>query len=143
MIHEIGFAILNVLRIMGMIGVVLFLLASVNTVCSTVYNVSGKQEGFSWRRLFKGIGKTALFYVSSIFVAVAFTILPFINGMISTVFGQMMIDTDTLQNLSGIGVLGVCVSVILQQGSKAFEALKKLGELKSDNEEVTWKVEEE
>lgn len=143
MIHEIGYAILNVLRIMGLLGIVLFLFSAVNTVCSTVYNISDKKEGFSVKRLFKGIGKTALFYVSSIFVAIAFTILPFINGMTSVVFGQEMIDTATLQNLSGLGVLGVCVTVAIKQGLKAFEGIKKLGEVKSDDEEVTWNVEEE
>lgn len=143
MFYEIGQSIVNVLQIMSLIGIVLLLLATVNTVCSTVYNVSGREENFSWKKLWKGIGKTALFYVSSIFVAIAFTILPHINELVSIVFGQMMIDTETLQGLSGIGVLGVCISTILNQGTKAFEGLKKLGELKGDNEEITWEVKEE
>lgn len=143
MFVEIGRAILEVLQVMGLMGVVLFLLAAVNTVCSTVYNVSGMKENFSLRRLMKGVGRTALFYGSSIFVAIAFTILPFVNDMISTVFGQDIIDTAMLESLSGVGVLGVCISVVLQQGTKAFEGIRKLGNMKMDDEEITWTVEEE
>lgn len=143
MLHEIGFAILNVLKIMGLLGVVLFLFAAVNTVCSTVYNIAEIKENFSFKKLFKGIGRTALFYVSAVFVAIAFTLLPFINGMTSATFGQDIIDTNTLQALSGLGVLSVCISVAVKQGMKAFEGIKKLGEVKSEDEEITWTVEEE
>ena len=75
-------AVLDTLKIMGIMGIVLFLLATVNTVCSTIYNVSDKNEKFSIKKLFKGIGKTAIFYASSVLVSIAFTIIPFINNMI-------------------------------------------------------------
>lgn len=143
MLQAIGISVLNVLEIMGWMGIILFLLATVNTVCSMTYNISTKKESFSWKRLFKGLGKTALFYGSSIFVAIAFTIIPYINEMVTKVFGQMLIDSTTLENLSGIGVLGVCVAVILNQGKKAYEGIMKLGDIKGDSEEITWTVEEE
>ena len=143
MLMEIGVAVFNTLKIMGWIGIVLFLLATVNTVCSMTYNITGKGESFSWKRLFKGIGKTGLFYGSAIFMSTAFTIVPFINEMISMIFGQMLISNDILEQLSSVAVLGICIAVILQQGKKALEGVKKLGEIKVDNEEVTWNVENE
>ena len=99
MLSAIGASILETLYVMGWMGIVLFLLAIVNIVGSTVYNVKQKQEGFSFKRLFGGLGRTALFYGSSIFVAVAFTIVPYINEMISSSFGVELFGSDMLQTL--------------------------------------------
>lgn len=143
MLSMIGAQVFSTLKIMGWMGIVLFLLATVNTVCSIVYNTTDKKETFSIKRLFKGVGKTALFYVSSVFVAIAFTIIPFINEMISTLFGQALISNDMLQSVSGLGVLGTCIGVIIKQGIKAWEGIKKLGDIKGDNEEITWEVKDE
>lgn len=140
---EIGMAIFATLKIMGLMGIVLFLLATVNTVCSITYNTRDKKEVFSIKRLFKGISKTALFYISSVFVGIAFTIIPFINEMISNYFGQVLISNDMLKDISGVGVLGVCLMVIVNQGKKAYEGITKLGEIKGDNEEITWEVKDE
>lgn len=128
-------AVLDTLKIMGVMGIVLFLLATVNTVCSTVYNVSDKNEKFSIKKLFKGIGKTVMFYGSSILVAIAFTIIPFINNMVSSVFGQTLISEDLLHDVSGIGVLGVCIGVVINQGKKAYEGIKKLGSMSCGEEQ--------
>ena len=122
-------AVLDTLKIMGVMGIVLFLLATVNTVCSTIYNVSDKNEKFSIKKLFKGIGKTGVFYASSILVAIAFTIIPFINSIVSSVFGQTLISEDLLHDVSGVGVLGVCIGVVINQGKKAYEGIKKLGNM--------------
>lgn len=143
MLQEIGLAILSILKIMGWMGIVLFLLSAVNIISSTVHNMVNKKENFSWKRLFQGLGKTGLFYGSSIAVAIAFTIIPFINKMVSDTFGQELISNDILQGISGIGVLVACAAVIVQQGTKAYEGIRKLGDVKGNTEEITWEVADE
>lgn len=143
MIERIGISILNTLGIMLWMGLILILLCSVNTVCSMAFNMIEKKESFDLKRFFQGIGKTLLFYGSSIAVAIAFTIIPFVNEMVTNVFGQVIISNDILQELSGFGVLGVCIAVIINQGRKAYEGILKLGEITSDTEEITWEVEDE
>lgn len=135
MVAEIMASIMSTLKIMGLMGIVLFLLATVNTVCSTVYNVSGKKEKFSFKRLFGGIGKTLVFFASSVLLGVAFTLIPFVNEIISGVFGQALVSEDVLQSLSGVGVFGVCLAVIINQGKKALVGIQKLGQGSTGKEE--------
>lgn len=137
------YSVLDTVKIMGWMGVVLLLLTLVNTTCKTVYNVSVLKQSFSWKKMLKGLARTGLFYVSALFVGIAFTMLPFVNEMITSSFGTQIISNEMLKDLSGVGVLGTCLGVIINQGTKAFEGIKKLGEVKSDNEEITWTVEEE
>lgn len=135
-------AILSTLRIMGWLGVVLGILAIVNISTSTIYNIWSSKEKFSWKKLIKGFVKVAVFYASAAALSVAFTILPFINGMITTTFGTELIGNDTLQTLSSVGVLGTVVTAIIMQGKRALTALVKMQEV-STSEEITWSIEEE
>lgn len=135
-------AILSTLRIMGWLGVVLGILAIVNISTSTIYNIWSSKEKFSWKKLIKGFVKVAIFYASAAALSVAFTILPFINGMITTTFGTELIGNDTLQTLSSVGVLGTVVTAIIMQGKRALTALVKMQEV-STSEEITWSIEEE
>lgn len=132
---------MDTLSIMGWLGVVLFLLTTVNIVCSSVYNVSEGNEKFSFKKFFKGIGKTLLFYGSSVLVSVAFTMLPYINGMITQTFDVVLLSNEILETLSAVGVLGICINAIIQQGKKAYEGLSKVSNIKSDTEVITWDVE--
>lgn len=135
-------AILSTLRIMGWLGIVLGILAIVNISTSTIYNIWSSKEKFSWKKLIKGFVKIAVFYVSAAALSVAFTILPFINEMITTTFGTELIGNDTLQTLSSVGVLGTVVTAIIMQGKRALTALIKMQEV-STSEEITWSIEEE
>jgi len=135
-------AILSTLRIMGWLGVVLGILAIVNISTSTIYNIWSSKEKFSWKKLIKGFVKVAVFYASAAALSVAFTILPFINEMITTTFGTELIGNDTLQTLSSVGVLGTVVTAIIMQGKRALTALVKMQEV-STSEEITWSIEEE
>ncbi len=135
-------AILSTLRIMGWLGIVLGILAIVNISTSTIYNIWSSKEKFSWKKLIKGFVKIAIFYASAAALSVAFTILPFINEMITTTFGTELIGNDTLQTLSSVGVLGTVVTAIIMQGKKALTALVKMQEV-STSEEITWSIEEE
>ena len=135
-------AILSTLRIMGWLGIVLGILAIVNISTSTIYNIWSSKEKFSWKKLIKGFVKIAVFYASAAALSVAFTILPFINEMITTTFETELIGNDTLQTLSSVGVLGTVVTAIIMQGKRALTALIKMQEV-STSEEITWNVEEE
>ncbi len=143
MIVQIGRALLDILQVMGWMGIILFILSFVNIACSMVYNIAMKKETFSWKRLFSGLGKTGLFYGSAVLIAIAFTILPFVNTMVADMFGQELISGDILQSLSGVGVLGTIIGAIAQQGFKAYEGVKKLAEVKGDEEIITWEVKDE
>lgn len=136
-------AILSTLTIMGWLGIVLALLVMVNTICGTVFNIIAKKESFSWKRLFKGIGQAAIFYLSAVLTSVAFTMLPYINAMIANSFGVVLLTDELLNTLSSIGVLAVVVSSIAVQGKKAIANTVQLANMTGDTEEITWKVEEE
>ena len=136
-------AILSTLSIMGWLGIILAILVVVNTVCGTVFNISEKKESFSWKRLFGGIGKAVVFYMAAALVGVAFTMLPYINEMITNSFGTILLSSELLTTLSSVGVLGVVVSAIVVQGKKAITNTVQLANMSGDTEEITWKVEEE
>lgn len=136
-------AILSTLSIMGWLGVILGILVIVNTICGTIYNICSGKENFKWKKLFKGLGKAAIFYISAAFLSIAFTMLPFINEMITNAFGTVLISTELLNTLSSVGVLGVVASVIVIQAKKAIQGITNLANMSADTEVITWKVEEE
>ena len=137
-------AILSTLGIMGWLGIVLGILAITNIVTRTLANVWSKEESFSWEKMLKGIGKVVIFYLSAVAVSIAFTILPFINDMITEAFGVVLLAKDTLTTLSSVAVLSVVVAVVVTQGKKALESVINLSKLSTGNkEEITWDVEEE
>lgn len=142
MLTAIWGSITETLYVMGWMGIVLFLLSIVNVVGSTIYNVKEKEEEFSIKRLFGGLGQTLLFYGSSIFVAVAFTIIPYINEMISSSFGVELFGSEMLQTLSSVSVLGVCIAAIIEMGQKALQGVQRLTSISSE-ETITWEVEDE
>lgn len=136
-------AILSTLTIMGWLGIILGILVIVNTVCGTIYNICSGKENFKWKKLFKGLGKAGIFYISAAFLSVAFTMLPFINEMITDGFGTMLISTELLNTLSSVGVLGVVASVIVIQAKKAIQGITRLANMSAETEVITWKVIEE
>lgn len=134
--------ILSTLTIMGWMGIVLGILVIVNVSTSSIYNVWSSKEKFSWKKMIKGLVKAAVFYISAAALSVAFTILPFINDMISNSFGTELISNDVLEMLSSAGVLGTVITAIVMQGKRALTGLLKMQEV-STSEEITWNVEEE
>lgn len=136
-------AILSTLSIMGWLGIILGILVLVNTICGTIYNICSGKENFKWKKLFKGLGKAGIFYISAAFLSIAFTMLPFINEMITAAFGTILISTELLNTLSSVGVLGVVASVVVVQAKKAIQGVTSLANMSADTEVITWKVEEE
>ena len=119
-------AIAETLRIMGMLGIVLFILAGVNILTGTLVNMWEKGEPFSWSKMLKGIEKVLVFYASSIAIAVAFTMLPYINDMIIDAFGSSLINAETLQTLSSVAVIGTVIAAVIVQGKKAIIGISEL-----------------
>lgn len=136
-------AIMLTLKIMGWLGIVLGILVGVNIITGTIVNIWSGKETFSWKKMLKGISKSVIFYCSAVAIGVAFTMLPFINEMITSAFGIMLLSNEMLNTLSSVGVLGVVVSTIVVQGKKAIAGVVNLANISSDSEEITWKVEEE
>lgn len=133
-------AILSTLRTMGWLGVVLGLLVIVNTVCGIIRNTS-KGEEFSWGKLGRGLGKAVIYYISSALTAVAFTMLPFINDMITNSFGVVLLSPDTLNILSSVAVLGIVIATVVVQGKKALQGITELANVSvSKDEIITWEV---
>ena len=132
-------AIMEILRIMSWLGVVLGIIATVNLVCGTIYNINDGQT-FSWKKFFKGILKVVIFYISAVFVSVAFTMLPYINTMITDAFGVVLLSSELLNTLSSVAVLGIVVASVVTQAKKAFANVSKLSTMSSDVEVITWDV---
>lgn len=136
-------AILEVLKIMGWLGVVLGILIVTNTATGTLANLWHDKENFSWKKLLQGLVKAIIFYVSALFISVAFTMLPYINEMITAAFGEILISNDVLNTLSSVGVLGVVVAAIVVQAKKAIQNVVRLANGTEAAEEITWEVIEE
>jgi hypothetical protein len=78
--------------------------------------------------------------MSAVFVSVAFTMLPYINTMITDAFGVVLLSSDLLNTLSSVAVLGIVVASVVTQAKKAFENISKLSTMSSDVEVITWDV---
>ena len=134
-------AILKTLEIMGWLGIILIILSTTNIITSTLSNVWSGQEEYSWKKMIKGISKVIIFYLSSVAVSIAFTMLPFINEMITNAFGVILLSNDTLNTLSSVAILGVVLTTIVLQGKKAIQSILELSKLSTnENEEITWEV---
>ena len=125
-------AIAETLRIMGVLGIVLIILAAVNIITGTLFNMWEKGEKFSWKKMLQGIEKVLIFYASAIAIAVAFTMLPFINERIIYAFEVTLINADTLHTLSSTAVLGTVITAIIVQGKKAIAGIGKLANMSSE-----------
>lgn len=136
-------AILSILKIMGWLGIILGILVVVNISTKTIYNVWSSKELFSWKKMLKGISKSLVFYISAVFICIAFTILPYVNEMITSTFGMILISNEMLETLSSVGVLGTVISAIVMQGKSAITGILALSKVSTNSEEITWSVEEE
>lgn len=135
-------AIISTAKTMGWLGIVLGMLVIVNTVCGTIHNLS-KGEEFSWKKLLKGLGKAIIFYTSSALTAITFTMLPFINDMITNSFGVILLSPDTLNLLSSVAVLGIVIATVVVQGKKALQGIVELANTSITKDEIiTWEVKE-
>ena len=127
-------AIMQVLQIISFLGVILGIEVLVNTLTGILYNTNQEKQEFSWKKLLKGLIKAMVFYLSISALAIAFTLLPFVNDMIIDVFGIELISTDTLNTLSSVSILGLIIGAIIIQGKKALEGIAELLEIKVNKE---------
>lgn len=128
-------AILTILQIMGWLGIVLGILVTVNITSSILYNINTKKEKFCWKKFLRGVLKAIVFYLCAVALSVAFTILPYINTMISDSFGTVLITNESLETLSSTGVLGTVMAAIVTQGKKAISSMIKISTSTSKVEE--------
>lgn len=136
-------ALLATIKIIGWLGIILALLTIVNTVCGIIVNTDKVEGSFSWSILFKGLLKALVFYGCSALLAVSFTLLPFVNDMITNIYGVQFIAEDTLTTLSTTAVFAVVIGVIVVQGKKALEGIVELTKVKAvKGEIVSWEVED-
>lgn len=133
-------AIISTLEIVGWLGIILGILVLINTVCGVIFNINKNGQEFSWKVLFKGLLKAVVFYGCAAALAVAFTMMPYVNEMITNVYGVQLIAQDTLHTLSTVAVLGVVTAAIVAQGKKALEGITQLLTVKVNSEEITWDV---
>ena len=117
--------LLPVLSIMGYLGIILGLLVLINTVCGVIKNTSAGQA-FSWKIFFKGILKAVVFYVCTVLLSVAFTMLPEVNTMITENAGVELFAQETLTTLSNVAVFAIVVGAVVAQGKSALEGVTEL-----------------
>lgn len=120
---------LNLIKILGWLGIVLGILSIANIITGTLTNIWEKQESFSWNKMIKGISKVLIFYLSASAVAIAFALLPYINGMITNTFNVELLSNELLNTLSSVAVLSIVVSTITNQGKKAINGILELSKI--------------
>ena len=120
---------LNLIKILGWLGVVLGILSIVNITTGTLTNIWEKQESFSWNKMIKGVSKVLIFYLSASAIAIAFALLPYINGMITNTFNVELLSNELLNTLSSVAVLSIVVSTIINQGKKAINGILELSKI--------------
>ena len=126
--------ILNTLTIMGWLGVTLGILAIVNIITGTLINIWKNNESFDQKKMIKGIVKVITFFLSSAFVSIAFTILPFISKMITETFKIELISQEVLNTFSSVAVLGIVISTIVIQAKKAIQGITDLAKISSEDD---------
>jgi ABC-type molybdate transport system permease subunit len=122
-------AVIQTLQIMGWLGIIFAILVITNIVAGTLANIWSGKEPFSGKKMMQGILKALVFYISSVAIGVAFTMLPFINDMITLESGSSLISQEMLDTLSNVGILSIIISAIISQGKKALENILKLASL--------------
>lgn len=120
---------LNLIKILGWLGVVLGILSIVNITTGTLTNIWEKQESFSWNKMIKGVSKVLIFYLSASAIAIAFALLPYINGMITNTFNVELLSNELLNTLSSVAVLSIVISTIINQGKKAINGILELSKI--------------
>lgn len=128
-------AIIETLKIMGWLGLALGILAIVNILTGTLTNIWSGKENFMPSKLIKGIEKVVAFYICTAFVGIVFTMLPFINGMVTEAFGAALLSEEMLNTFSNVGVLGIIISTIAVQAKKAISGIMNLSKLSSEEDE--------
>ena len=126
--------ILNTLTIMGWLGITLGILAIVNIITGTLINIWKNNESFDQKKMIKGIVKVITFFLSSAFVSIAFTILPFISKMITETFKIELISQEVLNTFSSVAVLGIVISTIVIQAKKAIQGITDLAKISSEDD---------
>lgn len=84
--------------------------------------------------MIKGIVKVITFFLSSAFVSIAFTILPFISKMITETFKIELISQEVLNTFSSVAVLGIVISTIVIQAKKAIQGITDLAKISSEDD---------
>lgn len=120
---------LDLLKILGWLGIVLGILSIVNITTGTLTNIWEKQESFSWNKMIKGISKVLIFYLSASAIAIAFALLPYINKMITNTFNVELLSNELLNTLSSVAVLSIVISTIINQGKKAINGILELSKI--------------
>lgn len=64
-----------------------------------------------------------MFYLCSVLAAIAFTMLPFINEMITNAFGVILLSSELLNTLLSVAVLGTVTAAVVVQGKKQYKVL--------------------
>ena len=111
------------------LGITLAILAVVNILTGILVNTWSKKEKFEFNKLIKGILKVVVFYICSTSVAIAFTILPFINQMIEKTFAITLLSSDLLNTFSSVAVLSIVIATIVTQAKKAVTGIIELANL--------------
>lgn len=130
-------AIINTLQIMGWLGIILGILVIVNITTKTIYNVWSSQELFSWKKMVRGIGKSVVFYLSAVAISVAFTMLPYVNEMITNSFGVMLVSNEMLETLSSVGVFSIVMTAVVLQAKKAIAGITEMSKVSTGDEQIT------
>lgn len=130
-------AIINTLQIMGWLGIILGILVIVNITTKTIYNVWSSQELFSWKKMVRGIGKSVVFYLSAVAISVAFTMLPYVNEMITNSFGVMLVSNEMLETLSSVGVFSIVMTAVVLQAKKAIAGITEMLKVSTGDEQIT------
>ena len=125
--------IMQTLTIMGWLGIVLVILAFVNILTGTLVNIWSGKEKFDGKKMAQGIIKVVAFYICSVFVAIAASLLPSINTMITEGFGVQLLTDELLNTFSSIAVLGVVISTIVVHAKKAIIGISDLANLSHED----------
>ena len=134
--------LLQTLQIMGWLGIVLMILAIVSITTNTLVNIWSGKENFDKIKMIKGIGKVLIFYLCAVAAGIAFTILPFINIMITNAFGVVLLSDELLNTFSSVGVLAVVIASIITYAKKAINGIVALANISTTSEQITWEVDE-
>ena len=99
-------ALLENLKLMGILALLFVLSFTTNTILGTYYQVNLLKEQFSKEKFFKGLAKGAIILIAGLFITLSLSLLPFGLNEIGITLDEAVLEGVNITAVCGVVVTG-------------------------------------
>lgn len=99
-------ALLENLRLMGVLAILFVLSFTTNTLLGTYYQINLMKEKFSKEKLFEGLAKGGIILIAGLFITLALSLLPFGLAEIGITLDEVILEGVNITAVCGVIVTG-------------------------------------